>query len=82
VVRRRLSRSGRALIAGLLAAAVTACGADRDMARSADMPDTAQVQRALTERQARDSMLDTLPGGEMARGDTAAARKLLSEKMP
>lgn len=82
MVRRRLSRQGFALIAVVAATGLAACGADRDMAETAEMPDTAQVQRALTERQARDSMLDTLPGGEMARGDTAAARKLLREKMP
>jgi len=82
VVRRRLSREGFALVAAVAVTGLAACGADRDMAETADMPDTAQVQRALTERQARDSMLDTLPGGEMARGDTVASRKLLGEKMP
>lgn len=71
-----------AVIAAVLVTGLAACGADRDMAESADMPDTAQVQRALSEREARDSLLDTLPGGEMVRGDTAAATKLLSEKMP
>ena len=70
------------MIAAVLVTGLAACGADRDMAESADMPDTAQVQRALSEREARDSLLDKLPGGEMVRGDTAAATKLLSEKMP
>lgn len=70
------------MIAAVLVTGLAACGADRDMAESADMPDTAQVQLALNEREARDSLLDTLPGGEMVRGDTAAATKLLSEKMP
>lgn len=70
------------MIAAVLVTGLAACGADRDMAESADMPDAARVHRALADREARDSMLDTLPGGEMARGDTAAARKLLQEKMP
>jgi hypothetical protein len=28
-----------------------------------------------------DSMLDTIPGGEMARGDSVAAARLLKKKM-
>jgi hypothetical protein len=38
------------------------------------------VVRAMHEPGARDSMLDTIPGGEMARGDSAAAQKLLRRK--
>lgn len=67
---------------GLLAAGLMACDRDRDMADTADMPDTAQVHRALTQPEVRDSMLDTLPGGEMVRGDSAAASRLLRDKMP
>lgn len=66
----------------MLAAGLTACDRDRDMADTADMPDTAQVNRALTRPEVRDSMLDTLPGGEMVRGDSAAASRLLRDKMP
>jgi hypothetical protein len=51
------------------------------------MPETMEVQdsmpviRALQSEGARDSMLDTMPGGEMVRGDSAAATRLLKEKM-
>jgi hypothetical protein len=39
------------------------------------------VARAMYDATARDSMLATIPGGEMARGDSSAARKLLQKKM-
>jgi hypothetical protein len=72
----------RWLLAAVSAAAVAACTPDADMPATAEMPDTAEVRRAIEETGARDSMLDTLPGGEMARGDSAAARRLLQDKMP
>ncbi|MDX1578598.1 MAG: hypothetical protein R3266_08935 [Gemmatimonadota bacterium] len=52
------------------------------MPERAQMPDTTEIERALEHPPARDSMLDTLPGGEMARGDSAAAERLLRDKMP
>ncbi|HSR40903.1 MAG TPA: hypothetical protein VLL48_01995 [Longimicrobiales bacterium] len=51
------------------------------MADRAEMPDTMQVMRAIEDPMARDSMLDTLPGGEMVRGDSAAEMRLLKDKM-
>lgn len=58
-----------------------ACRGERDMAEQAQMPDTMPIVRAMQEATARDSMLDTIPGGEMARGDSAAAMQLLKKKM-
>ena len=56
-----------------------ACGRDRPMADVVEMPraDTAM----LADRAKMDSMLDTMPGGEMARGNDSAAMKLLKKKM-
>jgi hypothetical protein len=51
------------------------------MPERTEMPDSRPVVRAMHQPAARDSMLDTLPGGEMARGDSAAAMKLLKKKM-
>ncbi len=52
------------------------------MAESMDMPDTMAVQRALHEPARRDALLDTMPGGEMAIGDSAVEMELLKDKMP
>lgn len=68
--------------ASLLAVALAGCGRDRPMAGSADLPDTARVRRAMTDAVARESLLDTMPGGEMARGDSAAEVRLLHDKTP
>lgn len=65
-----------------VAASATSCGSERDMPDSVEMPDSMEVRRALEDPAAGDAMLDTMPGGEMARGDTAAARRLLRDKMP
>ncbi len=35
----------------------------------------------LADRAKVDSMLDTMPGGEMARGSDSAARRLIRKKM-
>ena len=64
-----------------LALALAACGRERDMPDHVEMPDTMPVVRAMHDPAARDSMLDTMPGGEMARGDSAAAMRLLKRKM-
>jgi hypothetical protein len=57
------------------------CGRERDMPERVEMRDSMPVKRALRNRMAADSMLDTMPGGEMARGDSAAAAALLKRKM-
>ncbi len=51
------------------------------MAEQVEMPDTMPVVRAMEDAAARDSMLDTIPGGEMARGDSASAMRLLKKTM-
>ncbi|MGD8321896.1 MAG: hypothetical protein PVJ02_15720 [Gemmatimonadota bacterium] len=50
------------------------------MAEDMEMPDSMPVVRAMHDRDMRDSLLDVMPGGEMVRGDSAAAMKLLDEK--
>jgi hypothetical protein len=57
------------------------CRKQREMADHVEMPDTMPVVRAMHDPVARDSMLDTIPGGEMARGDSAAAMNMLKKKM-
>jgi hypothetical protein len=64
-----------------LALAAAGCPRQRDMADEVEMPDTMPVVRAMHDPAARDSMLDTIPGGEMARGDSAAEMKTLRKKM-
>ena len=70
------------LAAAFVTVALVACGAESDMADTVEMPDTLEVRRAIGDPGARDSMLDTLPGGEMVRGDSAAEMRLLHDKMP
>ena len=77
MVRRRLIP---ACVMGAALTALAACGMERDMPERAEMPDTADITRAMHDPAMRDSMLDTMPGGEMARGDSAAAMKLLEMK--
>jgi hypothetical protein len=50
------------------------------MPETMELRDSMPVMRALEDGRARDSMLDTMPGGEMARGDSAAAARLLEQK--
>lgn len=78
--RRALGALGAGIL--LVAASTAGCTPDRDMPEAAEMPDSAEVRRAMESPRARDSMLDTLPGGEMARGDSTAAGRLLEDKMP
>ena len=59
---------------------LAACGREGDMPEQVEMPDTMQVMRAMHDAAARDAMLDTMPGGEMARGDSAAEMRLLDRK--
>jgi len=51
------------------------------MPERVEMWDSMPVKRAMQNPKAADSMLDTMPGGEMARGDSAAAMNLLKKKM-
>ncbi|UCC73168.1 MAG: hypothetical protein JSV86_00965 [Gemmatimonadota bacterium] len=69
------------LLLTTMAALAVACGRERDMPERVEMPDSAAVMRALSSEAALDSMLDTIPGGEMARGDSATAAALLKKKM-
>jgi hypothetical protein len=80
MVWRRLRR-GLTLGAALGAVMTAACGREGDMPETMEVQDSMPVIRALQSEGARDSMLDTMPGGEMVRGDSAAATRLLKEKM-
>jgi hypothetical protein len=71
----------KALLLSAAVAIAVACGQERDMPERVEMPDSAAVMRALSSEAAMDSMLDTIPGGEMARGDSATAAELLKKKM-
>ena len=62
-------------LAGLLA---LACRENRPMADRVEMPRDSGV---LTDMRKLDSMLDTMPGGEMVRGNDSAAMRLLKKKM-
>lgn len=75
--KRRVARA----VAAFMAMLVVGCGRERDMPERVEMADTMPVMRAMENAAARDSMLDTMPGGEMVRGDSAAAMRLLKEKM-
>jgi hypothetical protein len=50
------------------------------MPESMEMPDTMDVLHAIENPVARDSLMDVMPGGEMARGDSAAVMELLERK--
>ncbi|MBI4420984.1 MAG: hypothetical protein HY560_09180 [Gemmatimonadetes bacterium] len=83
--KRETFASSRRLVALVLVAPgfvlVFGCGRERDMPERAELRDSMPVMRAMQSPMAADSMLDTMPGGEMARGDSAAAMKLLKQKM-
>ncbi len=68
-------------LSAILAVAPAGCDHEQDMPERMEMPDTMPVMRALENPSARDSMLDSMPGGEMVRGDSAAAMRLLKKKM-
>ena len=76
MVRRRLTTGTL-----LLGAIALGCEKERDMAETLEMPDTMDIMRAMDDPAARDVLLDTMPGGELARGDSAAEMKLLKTKM-
>jgi hypothetical protein len=74
-------RRGAWTAAWLLALAANAgCAREMDMPERAEMPDSMPVVRAMHDPVARDSMLDTIPGGEMARGNRESSEKLLRRK--
>jgi hypothetical protein len=66
---------------GLLAVPAACDPDERDMPERMEMPDTMAVMRAMDDEEAMDSLMDVMPGGEMARGDSAAAMELLKMKM-
>ena len=68
----------RRLVALALLAA--ACGKNRPMADKAEMP--AADSTAMMPPARMDSMLDTMPGGEMVRGNDSATMRLLKKKVP
>jgi hypothetical protein len=77
MVRRRLIAAATCA----LALAAVGCGREADMPEKVEMPDTATIMRAMSDAEARDSMMDTIPGGEMVRGDSTAEMRLLKKKM-
>ena len=50
------------------------------MPDSMEVLDTMDVMRAMEDQAVLDSLMDVMPGGEMARGDSAAAMELLEKK--
>jgi hypothetical protein len=62
----------------LASAAALACGQDRPMADVVEMPHADSTM--LGDGAKVDSMLDTMPGGEMARGNDSAAMRLMRKK--
>jgi hypothetical protein len=63
------------LVAALAAAA---CQKNRPMADREEHP---PADSALMNPMKADSMLDTMPGGEMARGNDSATKRLIKKKM-
>ena len=61
-----------------LALFAAACGKNRPMADKAEMP--SRDSTAMMSPARMDSMLDTMPGGEMVRGSDSATMKLLKKK--
>ncbi len=65
----------------LTATSVLSCGKEREMPDSVEMTDTMEVMGAMQDKARRDALLDTMPGGELARGDSTAEMRLLKTKM-
>jgi hypothetical protein len=63
----------------LLSGAALACRENRPTADRTVMPpaDSTMIRDPMK----ADSMLDTMPGGEMARGNDSAAMRLIKKKM-
>jgi len=66
----------RVIALALLAAA---CRHNRPMADKVEVPHMDST--VLTNRARMDSMLDTMPGGAMVKGNDSAAHRLLKKKM-
>lgn len=62
-----------------LALAALGCRENRPMADRVEMP--AADSGVMTDPMKADSMLDTMPGGEMVRGNDSAAMRLIKKKM-
>lgn len=76
-----MRRPGPTWLAALAGASLAGCESQREMTESMDMADTMAVHRALEEPARRGALLDTMPGGEMAIGDSVAEMELLKDKM-
>lgn len=79
------SRFPQGLVYAMLLASsalIPSCSGDRRMADTAEMPDSMEVLRAIEDPDARAALLDTMPGGEMVEGNSAAESNLLHDKMP
>lgn len=66
-----------ALIGALVLA--TSCRENREMADRVELP--VMDSTLIREPMKLDSMLDTMPGGEMVRGNDSAAVRLIKKKM-
>ena len=66
----------RSLILVLVA---TACSRTRPMADKVEVPH--MDSSVMTSHARMDSMLDTMPGGLMAKGNDSAAKRLIKKKM-
>lgn len=53
---------------------------DSDMPERLELANTMNVVRAMEDEAMRDSLMDVISGGEMARGNSAAAMELLERK--
>lgn len=67
----------RRLILPLLLASL-ACRENRP---TADRTEAPPADSAMLDPMKADSMLDTMPGGEMARGNDSAVKRLIKKKM-
>ncbi len=77
MVRRRLSPF---VAMTVLLAGGMSCAKERDMPERMEMPDSMPIVQAIEDAEMRDSILDVMPGGEMVRGDSTAALRLLEAK--
>ena len=73
-------RPASSCIVLLVAVTLLGCGREKDMPDKAEMRDSMPVMKAMTNAAKADSMLDTMPGGEMARGDSTASMQWLKKK--
>ena len=76
-----MRRTLHVLVMVIACVAPVSCGRERPMPDMVEIRDSMPVVRAMHDAAARDAMLDTVPGGEMARGDSAAAMTLLRSKL-